>query len=860
MTQQRSTRVQALLADLTTAEKADLITGDGVWTTRPVERLGIPSVVVTDGPNGARGGGLFGTGTPTACIPSGSVLGATWDPTLVERLGVLLGEESKAKGAQVLLAPTINLHRNPLGGRNFECFSEDPMLSGRLAAAYVRGVQSQGVATTPKHFVANDSEFERNTIDVQVDERTLREVYLLPFEHAVRDGGTWGLMGSYNRLNGTYASEHEWLLGTVLREEWGFDGFVVSDWFALRSTAASIVAGTSLEMPGPGSWFGPERVAEALAAGEIDEAHLDALAADVLTLVERTGRLDHADTGPIDEKPLDRPEDRALMREAAIAGTVLVRNGPVVDSDGQSLTPALPLDLTTIDSIAVIGPNARQARIMGGGSATVRPYRSVSPLEALTDRANDQVTVEYAEGCNIDRSVRALAAPLLDAPLSLSFFNGHELPSTDREADAVSLAETADVLFFGEPIDGVDGPAYSLRAVGSITPEMSGSHRLRMVQSGQARVLVDGNVVIDATEDNIEIGDSYFGFGSVELGTDIELEAGKTVAFVIEYSSRDAVLLAGVRVGLTPPEQPDLLAEAEALAARSDVAIVVVGTNDDWETEGRDRDQFELPGDQRELILRVTAVNARTIVVVNTGGPHGMDWLDEVAAVLSVGFGGQELGEAVVDVLLGDADPGGRMPTTIPMRYEHSPAYLNYPGENSVVRYGEGLFVGHRFFDARHIAPRVAFGHGLSYARFEWSTIRVLAAPEGAEGSAPVVVEVDITNVSNRAGSEVVQLYIEPPSSTPLQRPVRELKAFAKLNIEAGATATARLELDRRSFAYFDPGDPGFAALADGGPVPAKGGQRRQDNPGWYVEPGVYRLVVARSAIDYVSHVDLKLQ
>lgn len=846
----RSERVEAILADLTIAEKADLITGRSNWATRSVERAGIPPIVVTDGPNGARGGGLFGTGTPTACIPAGSVLGATWDPSLVERLGILVGEEAKAKGAQVLLAPTINLHRNPLGGRNFECFSEDPQLSGRIAAAYVRGVQSQGVATTPKHFVANDSEFERNTIDVQVDERTLREVYLLPFEHAVRDGGTWGLMSSYNRINGVFASENEWLLGSVLRDEWGFDGIVVSDWFALRATAASILAGTSLEMPGPGSWYGPERVAEAITAGEMDEAHLDAVAADMLGLIERTGRLDAADAGRVEEKPLDRPGDRTLVREAAIAGTVLITNKQSV----------LPLDLASLTSVAVIGPNAKDARIMGGGSATVRPYRSISPLTALTERVGDHATVQFARGCNIDRSVRALAAPILDAPMRLDFYDGHETPATDREPTAVSVTETADLLFFGQPIDGVDAHAYSVRAVGTLTPEMSGTHQLRMVLAGRARVLVDGTAVLDVTEGDIEAGDTYFGFGSAEMSVDVELEGGRQVDFIIEYSNRDAVLLAGIRVGLTPPTEPDLLAEAEQLAASSDVAIVVVGTNDDWETEGRDRDHFDLPGDQPELIRRVAAVNDRTIVVVNTGGPHGMDWLDEPAAVLSVGFGGQELGDALVDVLLGDADPGGRMPTTIPQRYEQSPAYLNYPGENSVVRYGEGLFIGHRFFDARHIAPRVAFGHGLSYATFEWSTIRVLAAPESSDVSAPVVVEVDVTNTSDRAGVDVVQLYIEPPASTPLQRPVRELKAFAKVQIGAGETATARLELDRRSFAYFDPGDPDFKTLAENGPVPAKGEQRRQVEAGWYVEPGIYRLVVARSAIDHVSHLDLKLR
>ncbi|NNE74663.1 MAG: beta-glucosidase, partial [Acidimicrobiales bacterium] len=413
-------RVEQRLTELTVAEKAELVTGLGFWDTRAIERAGIPSMIVTDGPNGARGGGLMGTGTPTACIPAGSVLGATWDPALVEELGQLLGDEAQAKSARVLLAPTINLHRNPLGGRNFECYSEDPVLSGRIAVGFVRGVQSRGVATTAKHFVANDSEFERNTIDSQVDERTLREVYLVPFEKVVTEAEAWGIMSSYNRLNGTYASEHHWLLTTVLRDEWGFDGFVVSDWVAVRSTADSIKAGLSLEMPGPGRFYGVDHITNAIEAGELEEADLDAIARDVLRVLDRTGAFESPHDGL--EHELDRPADQALIRDASAAGTVLLRNDGV-----------LPFDTASLTSLAVIGPNAQTGKVMGGGSARVRAYRTRSPLAAIEERWGDRLAVRYAKGCDIDRSTPGLRAPLLIDQLQLEFFAG-----LDHEGDVLT--------------------------------------------------------------------------------------------------------------------------------------------------------------------------------------------------------------------------------------------------------------------------------------------------------------------------------------------------------------------------------------------------------------------------------------
>ncbi len=826
-----SKRTDGLLAQLTTDEKVELVTGLDMWHTRPIERLGIPSMKVTDGPNGARGDGLLGTGTPTACIPAGSALGATWDPDLVQRLGGLLGDECRAKGAHVLLAPTINLHRSPKGGRNFECYSEDPLLSGRLAAAFVAGVQSRGVATTPKHFVGNDSEFERNTIDVQIDERTLREVYMVPFEHAVR-AGAWGVMSAYNRLGGSYCSENEWLLRDVLRDEWGFDGFVVSDWFAARSTVASTRAGMSLEMPGRGRWYG-DSLSDALRAGEVASEDLDAITSDVLVALERTGVLDGV--GADAEKPLDRPGDRALVREAAAAATVLLSNDGV-----------LPLDPAGLSSIAVIGPNALNAKIMGGGSAAVASYRAVSPLDALRDRLGDSVDIRYATGCDINRFTPALSRPLLDADVTVEFFAG-----LDFEDDPVVLATRPDfrLIFFGEPEPGVPEGGFSYRANGRITPSASGPHSLRLVQAGRCRVLIDGEIVIDATEGDFGSGEDFFGFASAEIEAVLEFEAGRSVAVTVEGTNRDAILLSGSKLGLVSLVDTDLVGEAVELAARSDVALVVVGTNDDWETEGRDRDLFELPGDQPELIRRVSAVNPRTVVVVNAGGPHALDWIDDPAAVLSIGFAGQELGEALVDVLLGDRDPGGRMPTSVPARYEHHPAFVNYPGENGTVRYGEGLYIGHRWFDARGIEPAVPFGHGLSYTTFDIAG--PVVATKASAGDT-VGVALTVTNTGGRRGSEVVQVYVEPISPR-LSRPVRELAGFAKVDLEPGESVAVPIELGPRSFAYYDVSDPDWETLRHGGPVPAEAGHDRRSTPGWYVDPGDYRIVVGRSSADFTG-------
>ena len=819
------TDIKALVAAMTLDEKASLTAGEDLWSTVAVERVGVPRVRVTDGPNGARGANLPGGSESTSvCIPCGSALGATWDVELVSRIGVLLGQETRRRGCRVLLAPTVNIHRSPLAGRNFECYSEDPLLSGLLAAAYIRGVQSQDVATTVKHFVANDAEFERMSMSSVVDERTLREIYLLPFELAVREGGSLGLMTSYNRLNGTWCGEDPTLYA-ILRDEWGFDGFVLSDWYAATSSA-SATAGMDLEMPGPGRSMGAA-LAAAVRAGEVDESVLDAQVQRLLSVFDRLGALDHPGDGTA--TAVDLPEDRALAREAAAAAIVLLRNDGV-----------LPLD-PGVRRVAVIGPNADRTMMMGGGSASVTPAYRITPLDALR-AALPGVEVVHAPGVGIDRSV-----PTMPIELRVEYFAGSDV---DAMSDAVHRTEHpgAEFFYLGAPPD-VPEP-FTARATGVFEPATTGPYVFSLVQAGRARLIVDGRVLIDGIADPMPRDrNSYFGFGSEERVADIELEAGRPVDIVIEYASRGTSGVYAVRVGVRPEVPRDAMDGAVRAASDADVAIVVVGTTSEWESEGFDRRSLRLPGEQDTLIERVVAVNPSTVVAVNTGAPIEMPWADSVSAIVQLWFGGQEMGNALADVVTGACDPGGRLPTTIPMRLEHNPSYGNFPGEHDEVRYGEGLFVGYRWYDARRLPVRFPFGHGLSYTTFDIG-VPTLSSARVAAGDV-VEVDVPVTNTGARAGLEVVQCYIEPPA-TRVARPLKELKAFGKVHLAPGETTTVRLTLTDRAFAVWDRGSGQRAELKTRLPFADMMAPTSSREPGWRVYPGTYVVHIGRSTADVV--------
>lgn len=772
-----STRTETLLQQMTQAEKIAFVAGHDMWNTHAIERLGIPALKVTDGPNGARGGSF--SGGSSACFPCGTALAATWDTALVERVGEALAGEARAKGARMLLAPTVNIHRTLLAGRNFECFSEDPFLSARMAVAYVRGVQSRRVSVCIKHFVCNDQEFERMSISAELEDRALREIYLPPFEAAVKEAGARGIMSAYNRIRGTFACENEPLLRDILREEYGFEGVVVSDWFGTQSTTEALRAGLDLEMPGPPRRRG-EALAKALEAGEVEESDLDAAVGNLLGLLEWTGALDEG--GPEEETATDGREHRELLVAASAGSMVLLQNDESI----------LPLSAESLRRVAVLGPNAAFLEPQGGGSAQVSLADLLSPLEALRERLGAGVEVVHQRGCDIHRTLPALRhAAVID------YFEGLELAGEPLVREEVRRLHFT---WLGVPAKGVS-LEFSARVRTQFVAEESGTHSLGLVSAGRSRLFLDGELVVDNWTKQ-ESGTAFFGLGSKEVHAEVELTAGHSCEIVVEYSALAMGGLGGLTIGCLPPQPDDLLERAVAAAADADLAIVVVGSNPDWESEGRDRKSIDLPGRQVELIEKVAAANPRTIVVVNAGSPLEMAWADCVPAVVQLWYPGQEGAQALAEVLCGDRDPGGRLPTTFPMRREDDPAFLHYPGERGRVVYGEGIFVGYRGYEKKRIEPRFAFGHGLTYAEFSFSE-PVLSSTEIKDDD-NLEVRVVVRNEGARAGSEVVQAYIRDLEAS-VARPEKELAAFARVVLAPGEEQEVCLTIERRALSFWDP-------------------------------------------------------
>ncbi|HSG87821.1 MAG TPA: glycoside hydrolase family 3 C-terminal domain-containing protein [Pseudomonadales bacterium] len=786
-------RIEALLASLSLDDKVAMAAGSGLWYSTPVAAAAIPAFKMSDGPNGVRGDSRT-PGVTSTCFPVGIALGASWDRDLLAEVGAALAAEARAKGVDVLLGPTINLHRSPLAGRNFECYAEDPHLTAELAIAYTRGVQGGDVAVCLKHFVCNDSEYERHSISSEVDARTLHEVYLRPFERAIREAGAWTVMSAYNRLNGVYCSADPWLLTETLKGRWAFDGVVISDWTGTYDTVGPAVAGLDLEMPGPAQRMG-EKLRAAVDAGAVDEAHLDDKVRRQLRLMLRTGRLDAPEHRV--ETSGDDPERRALARRAAIDGTVLL-------ADDGGLLP-----LTAPARIALIGPNAVAPQIQGGGSSGVAPHEVITPAEGIAS-AFPAASLTVVRGCRAHRYL-----PLLDtsrcrvdadgdrAGLRVEFHAGLDL---EGETVLTTHPRRSELIFFGNFNDAVP-TEFSARIRTFLTPEVSGVHEFSLVSAGLARLFVAGVQVVD-NWDGWQAGETYFGNGSVERIGSIALEAGVPVEVEAHFSRRrpaqadvahsGAPGMAGVRIGMLAPESVDLLAEAEAAARAADVAIVVVGLNPEWETEGADRVDMRLPGDQEELVRRVAAVNPRTVVVLNAGSPIDVAALDDrVAALMQVWYPGMAFGAALGAMLSGSEEPGGRLPLTLPRRYEDNPAFLNYPGEAGVVRYGEGTLIGHRAYQARGWPVAFPFGHGLGYTRFVIDEVTAEAAGDG------VRVTALLHNVGARAGATVVQVYCGAPGRA-VRRAPRTLCDFRKVRLGAGERCAIEFEIPAARLAFFD--------------------------------------------------------
>jgi beta-glucosidase len=832
--------LRRMVVRLTLEQKIRLLTGADFWALYAEPEVGLRRLVMSDGPAGVRGES-WDERDSSANVPCPTALAASWDVGRVEAIGRLLAREARRKGVDVLLAPTVNLHRTPYGGRSFECFSEDPLLTARIGAAYVRGLQRAGVGATVKHFVGNDSETQRMTVDVRIDDRTLRELYLAPFEAIVRDEGAWAVMAGYNGVNGTPMTESP-LLHDILHREWGYDGLVMSDWTAARSTEAAARAALDLAMPGPASKYGPwgDALLEAVAKGAVDEALIDDKVVRVLRLADRVGALDPtaaAPPGPPDPPdspaaPPDPPDSLVVaqeLRAAAAAGFVLVRNDGILPLP-RSTSAGLPAPGRRLH-VALIGPNADVARTLGGGSATVFPPYTISPLDGL--RAAE-LHVTHAPGVTSHLRASQARAPWLLRP------NGTFAPGTGAEvrfySDAGELAgsELRDGATFlwlnGFAASGVTEPVARLEVRCVIRATVGGVYHLGVSGVGRYRLLVDGEEVFDATltlPQDADVGEALM--RPPQHLAPVYLDPGQSVAVSAEHdvhSSPFAALGSLVQLNLVPPHGSDdeEIAAAAALAAASDAAVVVVGTTAEVESEGFDRTSLALPGRQDELVRQVIAANPRTVVVVNSGAPVLLPWAKDAAAVLLSWFGGQEYGNALADVLLGDVEPGGRLPMTWPASEEGLPSTQPVDG---VLEYREGLFIGYRGYDRDRREPLFPFGHGVGYTTWSYESITV---PDGAAG---VVVCLEVRNTGSRRGREVVQVYVSRPDSA-VQRPVKWLAGFAAVDADPGETVGFGILIPERAFQHWT-------------------GQ------GWAIEPGSFVLAAGPSSasLPLTARVDL---
>ncbi len=765
-------RVEDLLSRMTPDEKLQLLAGTG-FDTPAVPRLGIPALHMTDGPAGVRTG-------PATSFPAGVALAASFDPPLVEQVGAAIAREAKAQGKNVLLGPCVNIQRAPHAGRNFESFGEDPFLAARIAVAYTRGVQSEGVMAAVKHYAANNQERDRHTIDVRVDERALHELYFPAFRAAVGEGGAWSVMAAYNKLNGEYATENRYLLDDVLKKRWGFRGLVMSDWGAVKSTVPTLQNGLDLEMP-TGLFLNPAEVKKALASGAVTQAQIDDKVRRTLRAMASLGLLERAVP---EGGALDTPAHRRLARDAARASVVLLKNERAL----------LPLDASSVRTIAVIGPNAAVARLGGGGSAQVIPPYSVSPLEGIRKRAGERVRVEHAPGVVALEDTAVIPAENLRTPdgrsngLQGEYFANVEMagePAIRRVDPQLNFRWTT-----GSPAPGFPDDRFSTRWTGSLVATIGGRYSLSLSSNDGGRLYLDDKLVVDLWADH----------ATMTGATVVELKAGEPRRLRVEhYESRGH---ADVRLGWRRIEEGTLRAAVEA-ARRADVAVVFAGLSEATETEALDRPDLNLPEGQDELIDAVARANPNTVVVLNSGGPVlPRGWLERVPALVQAFYLGQEGGSALAEILFGDASPAGKMPASFPRRWEDSHAYGNYPGGGGSVEYREGLLVGYRWFDTKNIAPLFPFGHGLSYTRFEYAGLKLTRDQTGA--GTFVNVEFEVRNAGRRDGAEVAQVYVRDEESS-LPRPAKELKGFTKVFLKAGEKRRLAVRLPPSAFSFYDP-------------------------------------------------------
>jgi beta-glucosidase len=785
-------RVDSILGKMTTDEKIEIIGGINDFYTRPIPRLGIPSLRMSDGPMGVHDYGL------TTAYPAGIALAASWDVDLAEHFGVSMGHDARARGVNFILAPGMNIYRAPMNGRNFEYFGEDPFLASKMAVSVIRGIQGQRVIATAKHFAGNNSEFARETLSSDIDERTLREIYLPAFEASVKEGHAGAFMDAYNLVNGVYMTQNDHLNNEILKKEWGFDGILMSDWGATHDGIAAAKGGLDLEMPSA-TFMNRDTLLPALNQGTLPVATLDDKVRRILRKAIEFGFLDQpqADTSI----PAYSQEGRQVALEMARGSMVLLKNS----------NNLLPLDENKLKTIAVLGPEAYPAVVGGGGSSETKPFHEVSYLEGISDRLGTKINVLYAVDVpNLDEvfeSSEFVTAPNGEPGLKGEYFSNQELkdsPVLVRTDKQVHFDWGEGSFASGQPIDH-----FSIRWTGYFVPKESGDYQFFTSADDGVRLYIDDKAGIDDWTPHSQTMDKCAR----------RLEAGKAYKIRLEYFEDVGSAIVGfgvVRAGSF------IGRETKALAAKADAVILCVGFDPKTEGEGFDR-PFQLPGGQDELIRQISAVNKNVIVVVTAGGNVDMTrWIDNVPALLHAWYPGQEGGTALAQILFGDYSPSGKLPASFERRWEDNPAFHTYYPENggNRVAYSEGIFVGYRGYDRAATKPLFAFGYGLSYTTFEYSKLSV--TPQSGNLNEPVSVSFNVKNTGHRTAAEVAELYVGD-SHASVPRPVKELKGFAKVNLKPGESRRVTLTLPRRAFSFYDvqkkdwnaePGD--FAILVGG--------------------------------------------
>ena len=802
-----------ILKEMTINEKISLLSGKGAYNTQNIDRLGLPQLELWDGPNGVRSNS---NETATA-LPVGIAMGATWNTKLINKVGISLGQESRAFNVDVLLGPTMNIIRTPLNGRTFETFSEDPYFNGQIASAYINGLQSEHVGSSVKHFVANNQEIRRQSVSAEISERALREMYLPAYQIVIKESQPYTIMAAYNRINGTHATEHKYIMNDILRKEFGFEGVLLSDWGGVKSTIPSLKASLDLEMPGPGNYY-EKPLRKALKKRLVSEQEIDEAALRMIKLILKTN------LGKKYDKAQVLSDNKEIARLVAEESMVLLKNDNNI----------LPLKSKNIKSIAVIGPNANRSIIQGGGSARVTPAYSITPLNGILEKSKiNNIDVFYEKGVENHPSV-----PLMEK-ISLRAKAGSEekglkaeyYSSYDFSGDPYKIETDEELRIFGILDKDIFG---SVKWTGEFVAHKDGRYRFSANAGlGKAKIYINGKRL-----SLNEKGSSGFGglLPPPRIGN-IFLKTGKHL-IKIEYSAKPNIFLSFflkiimpamsnmlekfrfLEIGCRLPE-PSML-DAVKLAKNVDVTIVVVGSSDNYETEAEDRPSMKLTGKQDKLINSILNVNKNTIVVMNTGSPVEMPWLDQCQAVIQAWLPGQEYGNALSNLLFGNINPSGKLPLTFPKKLEDNPSFGYYPGNDKVV-YDEGIYVGYRYYETKNIEPLFPFGHGLSYTEFDY---KELECPEQVSSLDNIELNFSIQNTGTVEGQEVVQCYVRDIKSS-LDRPFKELKAFQKILLLPGESRIVNLSLDKSSFSFFDD----------------------RINK-WIIEPGDFEILIGSSSTD----------